>query len=117
MRTKYIRFIFSLILVFVCAISIGYSAFGSDMSISNIVADIRLASDIRVTNVGFVSADNGSVSNLNYDVDSVLGDVNLKNVNSTVTIEVSVTNFGNTEMGIYAITGLDDNLVMQVIVL
>lgn len=114
MRNKYKQIISVLVLLIVCSISMGYAAFGSELSISNIVADVRIASDVRVTGVSFVSSENGSVTNLDYDADSVIGNINLKASTSTVTLQVKVTNFGNTEMGIYNISGLSDNLMKQI---
>ena len=114
MKNKYKQVAIILVLVIVCTLTMGYAAFGNEMLVSNIVADVRIASDVRVTGVSFVSSENGSVTNLDYDADSVIGNINLKGYNSTVTIQVSVTNFGNTEMGIYEISGLSDNLMKQI---
>ena len=111
MKNSYKNILIIFVMLLVCTLTLGYAAFGSEMSISNIVADVRINKDIRVTGVKFVSANNGSTSNLDYDYDSVVGNINLKSYTSTVTLEVSVTNFGNTEMGIYAINGLSDNLL------
>ena len=94
----------------VCTLTLGYSAFGTEMSIASIAADVRIEKNVRVTGVSLKSANNGSINYVEYDADSILGNVNLKSFTSTVTLQVSVTNFGNEEMGIWDITGLPDNL-------
>lgn len=114
MKNNYKNLLLVFIMLAVCTLTLGYAAFGSEMSISNIVAEVRINKDIRVTGVEFVSANNGSTSNLDYDYDSIIGNINLDGDNSAVTLEVSVTNFGNAEMGIYEITGLSDNLIQTV---
>ena len=105
------KFICILVVSFIFLLTIGYTAFGSQLFISEIVADVRIKSDIRITNVEFVSANNGGINDLNYDVDSVIGNINLESASSTITLQVSITNFGNQEMGIWNITGLSNNLV------
>ena len=105
------KFICILVVSFIFLLTIGYTAFGTQLFVSEIVADVRIESDIRITNVEFVSANNGGINDLNYDVDSVIGNINLESASSTITLQVSITNFGNQEMGIWNITGLSNNLV------
>ena len=115
MRNKYKQIISVLVLLIVCSISMGYAAFGSELSISNIVADVRIAADIRVTSFVYSSATEGGLSKYeNYDVDSVVGGVTLPTANSTMTYRIGVTNFGNQEMGIFSITGLPSNLTYEI---
>ncbi len=97
--------IFSVIILFlVLSITIGFSAFASEMSISKIVADVRVKSDIRITEIGISGGNiSGGYDGLNWDADSVmLGDL-ISGKGDFVNLEVTVTNFGNSEMGIYDI--------------
>ena len=114
MKNNLYKIIAFLVIVIVCTLTLGYSAFGSEMSISNIVADVRIASDVRVTGVSMSSSSNGTVNSIEYDVDSIFGNINLNDFNATVTLMVSITNFGNEEMGIWDITGLTDNLYKSI---
>ena len=102
------------ILFVLLSISIGYASSCSDLSISNIVATVRIKSDIRVT--GFLyssSSGNGKSSYQEYDSDALLTTLTLPEATSTVTYKVKVTNIGNTEMGIYAFNNLPSNLVIE----
>ena len=110
MGSKYKNIVIVFIVMIVCTLTLGYSAFGTEMSIASIAADVRIEKNVRVTGVSLKSANNGSINYVDYDADSILGNVNLKSFTSTVTLQVSVTNFGNEEMGIWDITGLPDNL-------
>lgn len=74
MKKMYKKIISGLILVIVCCLSMGYAAFGTELSISNIVADVRVASDIRITSVEQSnSTGSATSSSVDYDVDSVVG--------------------------------------------
>ena len=103
-----------IILVLILTLTVGFSAFVSEMSISNLVAEVRLNENVRITGVSVVSSSNGGMNSLDYDKDSILGNVNLKSSSATVTLEVEVTNFGNTVMGIESHSGSADNLVYAV---
>ena len=83
------------------------------MSISNLVAEVRLNENVRITGVSVVSSSNGGMNSLDYDEDSIIGNINLKGANSTVTLEVEITNFGNTYYGIYGIFNYDNVLYKQ----
>ena len=116
LRNKnYKKLVFVFVLFVIYSLSIGYSAFSSELSISNIAADIRIVSDVRVTSMVFSSSTNGAITSYeNYDVNSVISNVTLPNSNSTITYKVGVTNFGNQEMGIFFITGLPSNLTYEI---
>lgn len=52
---KYKCNVVSLIVLFlICSISVGYSAFTSEMSIGNVVADVRVKKNIRITDIRIV---------------------------------------------------------------
>ena len=103
----------SIILILILTLTVGFSAFVSEMSISNLVAEVRLHEDVRITGVSVVSSVNGGMNSLDYDENSIIGNINLKGANSTVTLEVEITNFGNTYYGIYGIFNYDNVLYKQ----
>ncbi len=88
------RLIVSLIIV-VCIIfmSVGYSALNSELTISG-EATVKALPNIKITNVGILSTENGGVSTYNpsyTDISSNVG-ITLPNENSIVTLFVEVTN-------------------------
>lgn len=106
--------VFSIIVVIV-SLTIGYSAFSNSLLMSNIGAIIRVESDIRVTNIEVSKGAYEGTSNYEeYNISSIQSRVFLPNRESSVTYKVSITNFGNVEMGIFNITGLSDNLYYKV---
>lgn len=92
----------TIILVMILSITVGFSAFVSEMSISNIVADVRVEKDIRITDVSFVSEESYNVnpSELDFDDDSLVGEIVFNNTDSYATYVITVTNFGNVDMNI-----------------
>ena len=100
-----------LLVVVVLLLGIGYAAFGTKLLVTDTVAKVRIVSDIRVTNFVADSATSEGVSNYEeYNVNSISSGITLPNSDSTVKYKVSVTNFGNVDMGILSITGLPSNL-------
>ncbi len=96
---------------FVILLSIGYSAFGTNLNITGITAEVRIEADIRVTGIAVESYTNDAVSTYeDYNVSNISMGANLPNSNSSITYKISVTNFGNAEMGILAINNLPSNL-------
>ena len=97
--------------LFVILLSIAYSAFGTNLNIGGIAADVRIEADIRVTGISVDSYTNSAISSYEeYNVSNISMGANLPNSNSTITYKVDVTNFGNVEMGIFAINNLPSNL-------
>lgn len=92
----------TIILVMILSITVGFSAFVSEMSISNIVADVRVETDVRITGISITGGSvSGGYNNLNWDTDSViLGDL-INNKGDYVNLEITVTNIGSAEVGIY----------------
>lgn len=89
-----------IILLMVLSITVGFSAFVSEMSISNIVADVRIVEDVRITNVEFLSSESVGVNpvDLSYDKDSVLGRLSFDSISSAAVYKITVTNFGNADV-------------------
>ncbi len=100
-----------IVALFVVLLSIAYSAFGTTLNISGIAAEVRIEADIRVTGISVDSYTNSAISSYEeYNVSNISMGVNLPNSDSTITYKVDVTNFGNVEMGIFAINNLPSNL-------
>ena len=100
-----------LIILSTLFITIGFSSFQDQFSISDAVAIVRVQADIRVTGVSVFKSVNGAISNYeDYGVKKVDTSVVLPNSNSQITFKVEVTNFGNVEMILKDITGLPSNL-------
>lgn len=106
-----VKLIAGTILILVLTLSIGFSAFGSELYINDISLRIITKADIRLTGMRTSSVSDGaSTSYDDYTIDTASSGISLPNANSTVTYEVSITNFGNAEMGVYDILNLPDNL-------
>lgn len=100
-----------LVMFLVLAMSTAYSAFGTKLRATNVVAKVRKVEYIRVTNVVADSSVDGGISTYEeYNTNSLIAGVLLPTATSTVTYKVSITNFGNVELGISSITGLPSNL-------
>lgn len=112
MKKNKILYILPIIVtILIIYISIGYSAFGTEMNISGVQAKIRLEENIRVTGLSVESTSgNASSSYEDYNIASLLTEINLPTSNSQITYKVTITNFGNTEMGILNIENLPENL-------
>ncbi len=97
---KYRSIVCTIILFMVLSITVGFSAFVSEMSISKIVADVKIVEDVRITNVEFLSSESVGVNpvDLSYDKDSVLGRLSFDSISSAAVYKITVTNFGNADV-------------------
>ena len=115
MKNKYTRILKYLVVIVIFSLTVGYSAFNNKLLINNIVANVRIKADIRVTGILFTEATADAMPQYeNYNVDSLLMDINLPDENSTITYKVKITNFGNQEMGIFSINNLNENLDYEI---
>ncbi len=101
-------------------LSVGYSAFSSNLSIRDLYAQVRLEKDIRITGVSVVPEaetqnNGGTTTHQEYNINNISAGITLPNANSSVTFNVQVTNIGSTEIGIKEITGLPDNLDYEIL--
>lgn len=109
MKNK-MKFVPLLVLILVALLRVGFSAFTESLSI-DATAQVRLQENIRVTGITPTGSTNGGVANSeDYNVSRLAPNLTLPNANSTVTYTVQVTNYGNTKMEIFDITGLPNNL-------
>lgn len=107
-------FIMTLLFLLVLSLSIGYSAFGSKMNISGIALEYRIAKDVRITNLSVEEVTNDAVIDFDeYNYNNLSLGFYLPQKESTVKFKVEVTNIGNARVGIFAITGLPNNLKME----
>lgn len=89
-------------LVVVLLLTVGYAAFGDNMSIGGTVATVIPDANIRITSV-VASGNNGAtVGTTDHGYHYISSSVSMPQ-NSTITYTVEVTNFGNEPMAIYAI--------------
>ena len=115
-RCKLYIIISYVILIFVICLSIGFSAFSEQLNIKNIIASVRVKSDIRVTSVNLEDAYNGAYStSLNYNKTNINGTAILPSEDSYIDYIVRITNLGKVEMGIKEITLSNDSLDYELI--
>ena len=103
--------IFTFIILF---LTIGYSAFNTDLEIGDILSYYKSNSDIKITNISVDSVENNGLSEGElYDNSHINVSVSLPDENSTITYLVDVTNFGGTYMVISKLDGLPSNLTYE----
>lgn len=103
------------IILAVFTITIGFSAYGDQGSITGTVAEVTLKDDLRITDVTYNTAtNNGSSNYAEHGKYTMITSVNLPNASSTVTYNVRLTNYGNATKGIYAIKNLPSNLTYSI---
>ncbi len=104
----------TLILFVVLSISIGYSAFGTQLNIDDMTLVYRIEKDIRITDFKLSETSVGVQSKAaEYNYDSIADVIVLPSADSTITYKVQVTNIGTEPMGIFNITGLPSNLTYE----
>ena len=113
---KYIRMLPIILIGSVLFLSIGFSAFSSNLVISDIKASVRSTKNIRVTSFyALDSANEGRSLWEEYDVNKVITEVSLPNTNSSVTYMVEVTNLDSKLMMIEDIEGLPNNVTYELV--
>ena len=105
MTKSKLYFLYFIILLSIVSLSVGYAAFISKLSISKVVTTVRVKKDVRITSVSLINDLSNSVSleYLDYSVDSIVTNINFSNISSYAMLKVTISNFGNQEMGIYNI--------------
>jgi len=94
-----------IVLLVVLFLTIGYSTFVAQFSVSNVVAKFREIKEVRVTGV---TTQSGVVSNLDYSAKAVVNDVMLSS-GATVVYNVTVTNLGNVPVAVSDVTFTNAN--------
>lgn len=109
-------FIFSISLfLFFLFLSIGFSAFKSNLTISKISANVRPVTDVRISGLKNFEVKSGALINdSDYNINKIYGTVILPSTDSTVTFEVKVTNLGSTKVGISNILSSNDQITYSI---
>ena len=109
------NFIFVLMFLLCGLISIGYSSLSKTLSVSGDLAYRKMA-DVRVTNASYASNENGGVSNsVNIGYNKLICGVKFPNLDSTVTYNVTITNFSNKDMTISSASDSSSRFDFQLI--
>ncbi len=103
----------TIIVLLIYTISICYSTLQQQLEINGLVK-VRRQENIRVTGVEVESSTKATSNWEEYDVKNVSAGITLPNAESSITYKVKVTNFGNVDMGIYNIDGLDNRLTYTI---
>ncbi len=104
-----------LIAIFVCLLSIGYSAFQQNLLLDNMEMEILKQSDINISDVSITSTEGNAVSlSLSKKEGKITDKINMPQEDSSITYAVTIINLGNEEAGIREIT--NDNTTFDTIV-
>ena len=102
---KSILIIFSIILLIVCLLSIGFAAFQKQLLIDDSIFNVRLQKDTRVSANIVQKVSGDAVSNYeDYNVSKIYGNVTFPTASSYVLYKVDLTNYGNVKTGLLNIT-------------
>ena len=113
-KNKKFILLIMLLLSFFTFQTVVYSSVSSTFNITGSAA-ARVAADVRVTGFRIASATNNGVSNYEeFGKNHVSTGLQLPSRNATVTYYVDVTNYGNTDVGIYSISGLPSSLTYTI---
>lgn len=104
-----------LVLFTVICLSIGYSAFGTNLNMTGTVVTVRPVFDVRVQSATKTSNTNSTVNSVDYNKDRLITNVSF-NENGTATYQITVINIGNTDIGINSISikDVNDNTISTV---
>ncbi len=106
---------FSLIVICILFLSIGFSAFQNNLYIDDLNAIVRIDKDIRISGVEIDSVNNAVSSYENFNVSNITSKVSLPNEDSYIIYNISIYNLGNVPMGIKGISINNDNLKAEFI--
>ena len=95
----------TIILIVTLLVTIGYAAFSDQLTITDIVAHVRVYKEVRINGV---TTGSGSVSNLDYDSNSILNTVSIP-AGESVTYSVTATNLGSVPVAVSAISFANGN--------
>ena len=94
-----------MITIFVILLSIGFAAFVDTLSINDAVAQVRLEVNTRIS---AVTTSSSYISNLNYNVNEIIGTASIPN-NAAVTFNTTITTYGNVKMALSDIAVFNGN--------
>lgn len=90
-KSKKVALFVTMIIVICISLTIGYTAFSDQFTITNAVAHVRV---YRLVRVNGVTTNSGAVSDLDYNTNSILNTVYIP-AGQSVTYSVTATNLGN----------------------
>ncbi len=100
---KYI--IYSVILLLVIGLSVGFSAFQKQLLIDDSIFEVRIHEDVRVSNSALQKVSGSAVSNFeDFNKNKVLGNISFENTSDYVLYKVDLTNYGNIKSGLLNIS-------------
>lgn len=104
-----------LVLFTVICLSIGYSAFGTNLNMTGTVVTVRPVFDVRVQSATKTSNTNSTINSVDYNKDRLITNVSFDE-NGTATYQITVINIGNTDIGINSISikDINDNTISTV---
>ncbi len=104
MRNKNI-IIICICFIFIFSITIGYAVLSEQLNINSMVT-VRSQKDIRITSLnGFVSTNEGyEIYVARYNENQMVFNIALPNIESNISYNASITNYGNTNMKVKTIT-------------
>ena len=109
------KVVYSLIVVTILFLSVGFSAFQNNLQIEDLAASVRIEKDIRIAKIS-VSSTNNAVSHYeDYNVSNITSRVTLPNIDSYIVYDIDVYNLGNTIMGIKDLTTNNQNLKFEIL--
>ena len=111
---SYIKMLPIFLLGTILFLSIGFSAFSSNLTIGDIKASVRPTKNIRVT--AFYAKDNSNLGHSSweeYSSNKIVTSVYLPNADSSVSYIMEITNLDSEVMAVESITGLPDNLTYR----
>ena len=112
-RTKTIITILLCIFSLFCLSTIAYSAFSATMNITGL-AHSRIEADVRITDFSLHEVVNATSKYEEFSKDTISSQIEFKE-NAYVTYKIKVINYGNTNVGIYDITGFPENITYEII--
>ena len=108
------KIITALLVITFLFVTVGFCAYSSDLSITDIAATVRPALNIRITDFHVISNTNGGFSNADeYNARNAMTDITLPE-NGTITYVVEITNFSDAYGILEDIVGLPSNLKYEI---
>ena len=112
---KYLKWLPLTVLCCVVFLSVGFSSFSANLTLSDITASVRPTKEIRITNFyTYHSANNAESLWDEYSSNVLSTNIVLPDIDSEISYKFEVTNVSNEVMMISDITGLPDDLTYEV---
>ena len=104
-----------LIILCICFLSIGFSAFQNKLYIDDIGLTVKVDKDIRIMGVQIDSVNNAISTYEDYNVSNINSNIKLESEDSYIIYNVDIYNLGNVEMGLKEININNENLKVEII--